>query len=420
MSGLRRFAWYRREKLAEGQPLPRAAALAEIPTVDRDGVRRNPAAIMRDLSARVGALELVRGLAAACRLPRQFVVDASISARCARMIGSPPLRRDREARRAISGGLVLDPVVGLRDGPVVVFDFKSMYPSLIASGAAPCDPSLAKLVSDLVAERALRASEGSHVVARGCKLAANSLYGQLGNPRSPLYDPAAANAVTAAGRALVTRLAEALRAEGAVVVYGDTDSCMAAPLAGATPALDESFVERFNATLAAPVRIVREATYARMLVLSKKKYVACDASGAWTYKGTLNVRADTPSPISALFEDVIAHAFERGGDAADLARTRALDAIASAPETDFEARVKLTGRCADVCDLAFAENARALANYERGDSVPFVWVTDGSTCRAGRPDARWRVDRSRYMRAFDAAAKQVVAGALASETARSV
>ena len=102
-------------------------------------------------------------------------------------------------------------------------DFSSLYPSIIASSGAGSRFGLPDIVTDLMRRRRESSDPG---LARACKLVANSLYGQLASPTSPMYDPGAANEITAEGRNRLKSLVEHLTESGGTVVYGDTDSCM--------------------------------------------------------------------------------------------------------------------------------------------------------------------------------------------------
>jgi DNA polymerase-2 len=149
----------------------------------------------------------------------------------------------------IVGGLVLDSRPGLYRN-ILVFDFKSLYPSIIrtfnidpltfARGDAPersvvRTPSgaafrrdetgvLPELVARLAVERARARTAGDGVGAQAIKILMNSLFGVLGSPASRLFSPAVANAITTAGQYVIRLAAGAVEALGHQVIYGDTDS----------------------------------------------------------------------------------------------------------------------------------------------------------------------------------------------------
>jgi DNA polymerase-2 len=153
-----------------------------------------------------------------------------------------------EPEGAIVGGLVLESRPGLYQN-IVVFDFKSLYPSLIRTfnidpltflpgapvGDALRTPGgaafrrdepgiLPALVARLWEERARARAAGDPIGAQATKILMNSLFGVLGSPASRLFSPAVANAITTAGQHVIRLAAGAVEAGGHRVVYGDTDS----------------------------------------------------------------------------------------------------------------------------------------------------------------------------------------------------
>lgn len=186
------------------------------------------------------------------------------------------------ARARIGGGHVLNSVPGLYRN-VLVFDFKSLYPSIIrtfnldplsllrdgerepAALAAPNKARfrrepigvLPELVENLAAERERARAAGRPAQAQAIKILMNSLYGVLGAEASRLFSPPVANAVTSFGRLLIRTAAASAAAAGRGVIYGDTDSLFvdsgeADP--GAALARAEPLRESIGAAVAARVR----------------------------------------------------------------------------------------------------------------------------------------------------------------------
>ncbi len=151
----------------------------------------------------------------------------------------------------VAGGAVLDSVPGLFTN-ILVFDFKSLYPSIIrtfnidpvthvspeAEAANDADvirtPSGAKfrrepgILPELVArlwdarDRARR--DGDPLAAQAIKILMNSLYGVLAATTCRFFSPAIANAITLTGQHLIHLAAGEVRRLGHEVIYGDTDS----------------------------------------------------------------------------------------------------------------------------------------------------------------------------------------------------
>jgi DNA polymerase-2 len=146
----------------------------------------------------------------------------------------------------ITGGLVLDSEPGLHRH-ILVFDFTSLYPSLIRtfnidpltfattpsagdvrtpSGAAfrREEGILPALVARLWTERAAAKRANDGIASQATKILMNSLFGVLGSPASRLFSPAVANAITVAGQHVIRLAAAAVAHRGHRVIYGDTDS----------------------------------------------------------------------------------------------------------------------------------------------------------------------------------------------------
>ena len=145
-----------------------------------------------------------------------------------------------------AGGLVLEPKTGLFDN-VLVFDFRSLYPSLmrtfqidpvayhaeaqpgdiIAPNGAAFSPEpsiLTDILTKLFAARELAKAAKDEVASYAIKILMNSLYGVLGTPACRFYNPALANAITSFGRELLLHTKSLCEAHGHEVLYGDTDS----------------------------------------------------------------------------------------------------------------------------------------------------------------------------------------------------
>ena len=161
---------------------------------------------------------------------------------------APTVRAD-DARvyAAQQGGHVLEPVTGLHRN-VWVFDFKSLYPSIIRTfnvdplayvveplaGADLIEAMgasfrrergiLPRMLDDLFPRRATAKKAGDDVAANAIKILMNSFYGVLGTPACRFHNAALANAITGQGRELLLWSKEWFENAGFKVLYGDTDS----------------------------------------------------------------------------------------------------------------------------------------------------------------------------------------------------
>jgi len=165
-----------------------------------------------------------------------------------RRIVAPTVRSgDSSVYAAQQGGHVLEPITGLHRN-VWVFDFKSLYPSVIrtfnidplsyvASPAAREDliqtpggafrrtPAiLPGLLDELFPRREAAKKAGDAVASNAIKILMNSFYGVLGTPACRFYNPALANSITGSGREVLLWSKRWFEAAGFVVLYGDTDS----------------------------------------------------------------------------------------------------------------------------------------------------------------------------------------------------
>jgi DNA polymerase-2 len=168
-------------------------------------------------------------------LERQGVVAPSVRA------------DDSRVHAAQQGGHVLEPVTGLHRN-VWVFDFKSLYPSIIrtfnidplsyeeqpsadadlirtAGAAFARTPAiLPRMLDELFPRRDAAKKAGDGVASNAIKILMNSFYGVLGTPACRFYNPALANAITGTGRELLLWSKAWFEAAGFKVLYGDTDS----------------------------------------------------------------------------------------------------------------------------------------------------------------------------------------------------
>jgi DNA polymerase-2 len=216
------------------------------------------ARLVVDILERTGLVELTvrRSLLTGMQLDRVGAQIAAVDSlylaelRDRRRV-APSVHAEDAQGTVIAGGLVLDSVPGLYRN-ILVFDFKSLYPSLIRtfnidplthvrparetpgtplvrtpSGAAfrADEPGiLPELVARLWEERARARKGGDAVGAQATKILMNSLFGVLGASASRLFSPAVANAITMAGQHVIRLAAAAVEAAGHRVIYGDTDS----------------------------------------------------------------------------------------------------------------------------------------------------------------------------------------------------
>ena len=212
---------------------------------------REDARLVLDILAHEGLLSLAveRSLLSGMQLDR---VGASIASfdllylpeLRKRGFAAPSVVAERPAA-LVSGGAVLDSVPGMFTD-VALFDFKSLYPSLIrtfqldplAHALAGEDaieaPGGARFARDgailpgvierFMARRAAAKARGDRHADQAIKIMMNALFGVLGAASCRFFDPAIANAITGFGQEILHRTRDAFEAAGVPVIYGDTDS----------------------------------------------------------------------------------------------------------------------------------------------------------------------------------------------------
>jgi DNA polymerase-2 len=187
---------------------------------------------------------------------------------------------DSRVHAAQAGGHVFEPVTGMHDN-VWVFDFKSLYPSLIRTfnidplgfvddqdheprtdvirlenGAAfSREPAiLPGLLDTLFPRREAAKRAGDGVASQAIKILMNSFYGVLGTPACRFHNPDIANAITGQGRHFLQWTRDWFEQRGYRVLYGDTDSVfVGSGLADASSAerLGQELAEQLTADVGA-------------------------------------------------------------------------------------------------------------------------------------------------------------------------
>jgi DNA polymerase II len=163
-------------------------------------------------------------------------------------IVAPSVRSsDSRVHVAQQGGHVLEPLTG-KHRNVWVFDFKSLYPSIIRTfnidplsyvetptqgeplietpgGAFRREPAiLPRMLDELFPRRDVAKRAGDNVAGHAIKILMNSMYGVLGTPACRFYNPALANSITGMGKEMLLWSKAWFEAAGFQVLYGDTDS----------------------------------------------------------------------------------------------------------------------------------------------------------------------------------------------------
>ena len=186
----------------------------------------------------------------------------------------PPEREERRVSGA-SGGTVLEAFPGIFSN-VLVFDFRSLYPSLIrtvnidplsharaGARAAIADDIVAPngarferapgilpgIISRYAAEREDALAAGDETAAYVYKILQNSFYGVLGSDGCRYARTELAGAITSFGKKFLTAARDFFEQRGLRVLYGDTDSVFV--LSGLGDDQDHAALTAFGAGCAA-------------------------------------------------------------------------------------------------------------------------------------------------------------------------
>ena len=192
-------------------------------------------------------------------------------------VGVTPSENGTENRQGQQGGYVLPSQPGLHRN-VMVFDFRSLYPSIIRTfqidplglvrepvpdgeeGEVIRAPNgacfrrqrgiLTELLDELFASRAQAEEAGDAVAGNAIKLLMNSFYGVLGTPSCRFHDHRLANAITGFGQHFLLWAKEWMERRGLTVLYGDTDSLFVAADEDDAAAQGERLAEELTDCLA--------------------------------------------------------------------------------------------------------------------------------------------------------------------------
>ncbi|MEE9321433.1 MAG: DNA polymerase II [Granulosicoccus sp.] len=156
-----------------------------------------------------------------------------------------PDTQAHENAQSSPGGYVMDSAPGLYEN-VLVFDFKSLYPSIIRTFfidplglAKPGDnpvpgfldasfsrnaPILPSLIETLWSARDEAKRTDNAPLSQAIKIIMNSLYGVLGSTGCRFFNPQLASSITRRGHEIITESRDWIELAGYQVIYGDTDS----------------------------------------------------------------------------------------------------------------------------------------------------------------------------------------------------
>ena len=172
-----------------------------------------------------------------------------------------------ESEERIKGGFVMDSKAGIYEN-ILVFDFKSLYPSVIRTfnidPVSFVDSKQMQSLNDTDKKKLIKAPNGAYfrneqgilpsiiqhlfdlrekakkekndLESNAIKILMNSFFGVLANPTCRFYSLDVANAITHFGQFIIKLSGEKIRELGHDVIYGDTDSLFVNPNTGVAKA----------------------------------------------------------------------------------------------------------------------------------------------------------------------------------------
>jgi DNA polymerase-2 len=266
---------------------------------------------------------------------------------------APSVEPERK-QELLRGGTLLEPQPGLHHR-VAVFDFKSLYPSLIrtfsldplaharAGDGAVTAPNGARFSRDEAilpavlerfrARREEAKARGERHADQAIKIMMNAMYGVLGAASCRFFDPDVSNAITGFGQQILHWTRDAFEAAGVAVLYGDTDSVFVqlSPEADAETlrsAVESRIAERIRAeyAVASQLELELEGVFEHLLLPrvrgggkgSKKRYAGWQ-DGKLVVVGLEAVRRDWPDLAHRLQQGMLERLFT-GRDPAPFVR----------------------------------------------------------------------------------------------------
>lgn len=234
-------------------------------------------------------------------------------------------RSDIERDDSSSGGLVMTPIAGLHRN-VMIFDFKSLYPSIIRTffidpyslwknsidtvqtpegfKFSSSENLLPGILEKLFEKRRLAKENKNIALSQAVKILMNSFYGIMGSSRSRFYHADLPQAITTTGHYLLSAAREFFENRGLEVIYGDTDSLFVKGEAEASALASDldSFIARLLKSefkVESKLECEYEKTYDQLFFpmarsgqgAAKKRYAGL-VSGELEFKGMEAVRSD--------------------------------------------------------------------------------------------------------------------------------
>lgn len=331
------------------------------------------------------------------------------------------------------GGYVLDSTAGIFNH-VVVFDFKSLYPSIIRTfhvdplamiaddderipgflGASfsKSRSLLPGIIEELwqARDEAKRQQDGAS--SQAIKIIMNSFYGVLGTPGCRFFDPRLASSITRRGHEILQTTRDLIEDKGYPVIYGDTDSVfvlmesVSGNVAGSAAELGEYLNTWWREELETKydissfLELEYETHFTKFFMPtvrgsdkgSKKRYAGLvdDGEGGeqLVFKGLESVRSDW-TPLAREFQQVLYLKVFAGEPVDDYVRGMVQSVLDGAMDDKLTLRRRLRRKLSDytknvpphvrAARMADEERVRRglTATYERGGWIEYRMTLNG-------------------------------------------
>ncbi len=276
--------------------------------------------------------------------------------------------QERRLRTPYIGGFVKEPLAGIHES-IAVLDFRSMYPSIIATfNISPemlrcaCCKDTQKVpglqhwfckkrkgfVSSVIRELIERRKELKEKLKTAKKISkewerlnneqfsiktiANASYGYFAFSGSKWYCYECAQSAAAFGRFYIGTIIEELERSGFTVIYGDTDSVFVKFEKGDLEKNVSAFLDKINKKLPGILELDLQGFYSRGIFIprgaapgtAKKRYALIDDKGTLTIRGLEKVRRDWSNVARDTQEEVLKYVLKDNDVQAAVKYTQAI------------------------------------------------------------------------------------------------
>ncbi|MBI4145600.1 hypothetical protein HY493_05355 [Candidatus Woesearchaeota archaeon] len=355
----------------------------------------------------------------------------------------PYMQQSARMQLRLKGALVFEPTPGLYKD-IVVYDYRSLYPSIIASHNispgtfncsccpdAPLVPMegetyrfctkkrgfLATIIEDLIARRArikvlLKQTKDTLLAARSeaLKVLSNAFFGYLGFAPARWYCFECGQSILAYGRYYITKVIGSAQKDKFTVLYSDTDSVFL--MLGKKSEDDaKAFVQRINKELPGLMELEYESFYPRGIFVAvkaseagaKKKYALIDRKGSMKIRGFETVRRNTAFIAKETQKEVLRIILGEGDGQKALAHVKSVIADLKSNKVPLEKVVIWTQLTRDVGEyaaigphVAAAQRLKARGvDVGPGDMIKYV-VTKGKGKIRDRVKLEDEADQEEY------------------------